>query len=409
MIQLFAVVLPVLILFCGLSVDIGMLELKKIQMQTAADAAALGGELEAERGTNNWVNIATAEAGINGFTNGSNNTTVSVVEGATSGAYNGRYDAIQATITQSVHTVFMGALHGGTFTLTAQSSALMTPCIYTLGTTLQNYSLIVATGSLLGISCPIYATSEQVQAYGQIEAEAVDVSGSASSSSNVGIKTYPSPVYNVPTITDPLSSYASVATQPSFSSCGSHSSTTNITTTTTLSPGTYCKGLNITNATVTLNPGLYIITGGANWNGATVSGTGVTLFFTTGGGGGYGQFIIQNSSTVTMSAANDDSNGAIPAILVWADKTWTHTNAQDFQLIQSTIYGDGIWYTPAAGIKVQNIDTSYSTTNNIYTAPNYMGFVADNMYLTGTQIAPVNNYSYVTTGNPFRAKGTLIQ
>ncbi len=42
MIQLFVVVLPALILFCGLSIDIGLLEYKELQAQSAAGACALG-------------------------------------------------------------------------------------------------------------------------------------------------------------------------------------------------------------------------------------------------------------------------------------------------------------------------------------------------------------------------------
>jgi Flp pilus assembly protein TadG len=402
MIQIYAVVLPILILFCGLSIDIGMLEYKKLQMQSAADAAALGAELEAERGTGNWVNIGIAEAGVNGFTNGSNNTTVTVVEKATTGAYNGRYDAIQATITQSVGTIFMGALNGGRFTLTAQSSALMTPCIYTLGTgTLQNESLIVYTGSLLGNSCPVYATSLDDEPYGNIAVESIDVSGSSGTSSVAGFA-YPSPVYNVPVAADPLAWETPPA---AFSGCTT-TSFNKTTGSTTISPGTYCKGLNISNATVNFNPGLYTITGGATWDNATVTGTGVTLFFTTGGGGGYGQFIIKNNSNVTLSAANDSTTGtipAIPAILVFADRSWTTSGAQDFQINTSTVSGDGIWYIPKAGFEL------WSCGTYPYTAGNYTGVVADNIFTAGTQFKPLNNYSYVTTGNPFRKLGTLIQ
>jgi hypothetical protein len=373
-----------------------MLELRKLQMQSAADAAALGAALEAERGTNNWKNIGIAEAGINGFTNGSNNTTVSVVEGANYGAYNGRYDVVQATITQSVHTTFMGALNGGSFPITAQSSAQLTPCLYTLGTgALQNESLEVYTGSLLGNSCPVYETTENILPSGQVAVEAVDVSGSSATSSNAGF-IYPSPVYNVPVITDPLA----WETAPTFSSC----TTTSYNKTSgsaTLSPGTYCKGLNISNATVTLNPGLYIITGGANWSNATVSGSGVTLFFTSGGGGGYGQFLIQNNSNVTISAPNDTSAGGIPAILVFASPNWTTTGAQDFQVIGSSFQGDGIWYIPHAGLEV------WSCTN--FTGNHYLGIVSDNIFTAGTQLKLLNNYSYVVTGNPFRKQGTLIQ
>ena len=396
MMPLFAVTLPVLILLCGLTIDLGRLELVQERMQTAADSAAISAELEAERGTGNWVTLGQEDAAQNGFTNGQNNTTVSVVQFANYGAYNGRYDGLQVTITQQVKTIFMGALNGGYMTATARSVAQITPCIYTIGTgALQNQSLMVFTGSLLGDSCPVYSTSINVLSNGHIAVEAVNVSGSASSSSNAGF-VYPSPLYNVPVVPDPLA----YVTSPSFGSCN-HTSYKLTSGTATLSPGTYCKGLNISNATVTLNPGLYIITGGATWSNATVSGAGVTLFFTSGGGGGYGQFLIQNGSNVTISAANDNSAGATPGILVFGDRNWVATAAQDFQLISSTMSGDGIWYIPHAGLEV------WSAVN--YTAPHYLGVVADNIFTAGTIFTPVNNYSYVATGNPFRTKAPLVQ
>ena len=97
MIPMFACVLPVIVLFCGLALDTGLIELKTLQMQNAADAAAVGAELEAERGTGNWVAQGKADAGVNGFTDGVNGATVSVVQLASSGAYSGHYDSLQAT------------------------------------------------------------------------------------------------------------------------------------------------------------------------------------------------------------------------------------------------------------------------------------------------------------------------
>jgi len=396
MLPLFGITLPVLILLCGLSIDLGMLELQYQRMQTAADAAAISAELEAERGTGNWITLGKQDASQNGFTDGVNGTSVSVAQFANFGAYSGRYDGLQVTITKPMKTLFMGALNGGYVNETVRSVALITPCLYTLGTgKLQNQSIIVYTGSLLATSCPIYATAVNVLSNGNVAVEAVNVSGSASSSSNAGF-IYPSPVYNVPVVTDPLASIVS----PSFSSCN-HTSYSLTSGTATLSPGTFCKGLNITNATVTLNPGLYVITGGANWSNATVSGNGVTLYFTSGGGGSYGQFLIQNGSHITISAANDSSYGATPAILVFADRNWTATGGQDFQLISSTMSGDGIWYIPHAGLEVWSDGT--------YTAPHYLGVVADNIFTAGTYFEPVNNYSYVSTGNPFRSQGPLVQ
>jgi len=400
MIQFFAVVLPALILFCGLSIDIGMLQLRKLQMQSAADAAALGAELEAERGTGDWQTIGQQEASLNGFTDGTNNTTVTLIQRSNFGAYNGRWDTLQATITQSVHTIFMGALNGGVFTLTAQSSALVTPCVYLLGSgTLQPYNLENVTGSLDGNTCPIYAKNNiDVPASGHIAVEAMNVSGSAGGSVVSGFM-FPSPNYGVPVVTDPLASMASPAlvTDPSQCRYTGKSVTSGMVT---LNPGVYCKGLNLSNATVNLSPGLYTITGGATWSNVTVTGTGVTLFFTQGGGAGFGQFQVQYAN-VNITAPNNSTNGGLTAIAVFADRNWVTSNAQDFKFYDATVQWDGIWYMPHAGLNIWSCGT--------FTGTNYLGVVADNMYIGGTIFTPLNNYSYVTTGNPFRKVAALVQ
>jgi hypothetical protein len=159
--------------------------------------------------------------------------------------------------------------------------------------------------------------------------------------------------------------------------------------------------MTLTNSTVTLNPGLYVITGGATWSGSTVSGSGVTLFFTTGGGASYGQFKIKSNSTVTLSAPVDTSHGGTPAVLVFADRSWTTTGAQDFQLSSSNVQGDGIWYLKSAGLYISSCGNFQGT--------NYLGIVANNIFTAGTNVNPSNNYSNVTTGNPFRTQAALVQ
>ncbi len=393
----FGVTLPILLLLCGLSIDLGLFELRLQRMQTAADAAAISAELEAERGTGNWVTLGQQDAAQNGFTNGVNGTTVSVVEGANYGPYSGHYDGLQVTITQPDQTIFMGALHGGTLTATAKSVAQLTPCVYLLGTTMQPYTLDGESGDFKSASCPFDINNNIETQDLNLVPEALNVSGSASASSIMGYE-YPTPNFNAPAVTDPLS----YITSPTFSGTCNHTSYSlyNIASMTTLSPGTYCKGLNITNSNATLSPGLYVITGGGTWYNSTVTGSGVTLYFTSGGGASDSKFIL-SQSTVTISAPNSASNGSIAGILIFADRNWTATNPQDFDIINTTFTGDGIWYLPSAGLYVQN--------SGIVTGTNYFGIVADNMTSSGTSVQPLNNYSSVVTGNPFRTKAPLVQ
>jgi hypothetical protein len=397
MLVYFGITMPILILLCGLSIDLGMLELRQQRMQTAADAAAISAELEAERGTENWVALGQEDASQNGFTNGSNGTTVSVVQFANFGAYSGHYDGLQVTITQQVKSVFMGALNGGYITATATSVAQIVPCVYLTGTTQQQYTLDGATGDLKGDSCPMNINNNVETVSLSLAPEALNIAGPASSSSIAGYE-WPTPNYNAPTVADPLS----YVTSPTFSGTCNHTSYSlyNASGTTTLNPGTYCKGLNITNSTAKLNPGLYVITGGGTWYNSTVTGSGVTLYFTSGGGGTDSKFILSQAN-VTLSAPTTSSGGSIAGILVFTDRNWTHTNAQDVDIIQSTFTGDGIWYLPSTGLYVSN--------SGVVTGTNYFGIVADNMTITGTSVRPKNDYEYVTGGNPFRRQAPLVQ
>jgi hypothetical protein len=398
MLPFFALLLPILLLFCGLSVDVGMLELTGLQMQSAADAAAVSAELEAERNTGNWVSIAQQEAAAHGFTNGSNNVTVSVSQLPSSGPYANRYDALQATISQQVKTYFMGSINGGYVTVSAQGVALITPCVFLTGTgTLQQYTLDGVTGDFKGATCPFDINTNVETTNLNLVPEALNVAGSSSASSIAGYE-YPSPNYNAPAVTDPLS----YLTAPTFSGTCNHTSYSlyNATGTTTLSPGTYCKGLNITNSSATLSPGLYVITGGGTWYNSTVTGSGVTLYFTSGGGATDGKFIL-SQSTVTLSAPTTASNGTLAGILIFTDRNWTHTNPQDVDVSQTTFTGDGIWYLPSTGLWVYNSSTMRGT--------NYFGLVADNLTASGTSIQMLNNYSSLPGGNPLRRQSPIVQ
>jgi hypothetical protein len=403
MLTLQAILLPLVILFCGLSVDVAMLEVKKAQMQAAADSAALGAANEAERETvgttsQGWVNAGKADAAINGFTDGVNNVSITVTQQPSSGAYANRYDALQATITQQVQTVFMGAVNGGKVTISATATALLTPCVYLTGTTLQTYAFDGATGDMKGDSCPVNINNNAETAYTSLAPEATNIAGPAGNSSLAGY-TWPTPNYNAPAVTDPLA----YITSPSFSGTCNHNGYApyNVSTALTLSPGTYCGGLNITNCSnVTLSPGLYVITGGGTWYNSTITGTGVTLYFTSGGGSTDSKFIL-SQSTVTLSAPNASSGGSIAGVLVFTDRHWTHSNPQDVDIMNSAFTGDGIWYLPSTGLYVYN--------SGVVTGTNYFGIDADNLTTSGTSIRLLNNYSSVQTGNPFRTQGALVQ
>jgi hypothetical protein len=397
MIPVFAVVLPVIILFCGLSLDVGLLEYKRLQMQNAADAGAIGGELEWERNTGNQVTAAQSDASVDGYTNGSNGVTVSVVQGPTSGTYSGFNDALQVTVTKSVSTLFMSTLNGGTQSVSATAVSIFPPCGVFTG--LSGLATTTVTSNLSNVvaSCPLYVNANLSSNVGsKITAVAENVTGTAAQSASLLGTTTVAPRYGAATMTDPLASVSS----PSFSACN-HTGYSALLTVATINPGTYCGGITITTSTVTFNPGLYIITGGAHWTGATVKGTGVTLFFTKGGGSSYGQLLISTLSTITLSAPTDSSAGGIPGILVFGDRNWVATAAQDFQCGASSITGDGIWYTTNTGLLFNACPIS---------GTNYLAMDTDNLATIGFPgVTLSSNFSNLSGGNPMRNQAVLVQ
>ncbi len=83
-----------------------MLQLCKLQLQHAADAAALRAAYEMARGNPDWVAAGKADAALNGFTDGVNGVTISRVSPPTSVTYSAKTNAIQATLRETYHTLF---------------------------------------------------------------------------------------------------------------------------------------------------------------------------------------------------------------------------------------------------------------------------------------------------------------
>jgi hypothetical protein len=188
-------------------------------------------------------------------------------------------------------------------------------------------------------------------------------------------------------------------TIPSFSSC-TFTNKTWPSGTVNLSPGTYCDSFSFSHATVTLSPGLYIITNGGTWTSSSVSGNGVTIFFTQKGDGKYGTFTA-TSTPMTLSAPTAASNGSIPAILWMNDPHWVPTSAQDFSFLTgSGNTGDGIFYVFQTGISIQF---------SHFSASHYLSLDVDNLVVTSSAITPLGNFSPVPTGNPFSPVGSLVQ
>jgi len=305
------------------------MQLQKRRLQIAADAAALGAAYEMALGKSDWAAAARSDAGLNGFTNGSNAVTVTVQNPPSSGSYAGDSSAIQVIVSKNVPTFLWGFLASSS-TVTASAVSSGKPggdCLYALNSSLSRALMLSGT---INASCPVFDNSSNSDALhldggSSMTAASIDIVGSYTNSGTL----HSTPVTGVAAITDPISTAA-----PSFSSCNyTNAKMDSSTGSKTFSPGTYCGGITLSGSyTATFQPGLYIVTGGINWNGGSiVNGSGVSFYFTTGGGSSYGQVVISGGVTVTLSAPLDSSAGGIPGILMWRPQLEQYLSKRQFQ------------------------------------------------------------------------------
>jgi Flp pilus assembly protein TadG len=405
----FVVLLSVLLGCCAIVFDIGWLQLMKLRLQNAADAAALGGLYQIEHGGTSWQNAAIADAGLNGFVNGINNVTVTLTNPPTSGTFINDRDAVVATVSKSVKTMFIA----GYYTLSAQATALLPPCYYMLSTSASIYTLTMLNNTFINATCSVYVGRSTYETSGSGGSAYAFYSAGALSASSFGgtgsVSAYLfGSIEGVPVMTDPLAYYlAYLASTPHFSLPCTYTNETvtgvsySSPATAILLPGTYCGGITLTNAHVTLNSGLYVIAGGINWSGSTVTGSGVTLYMTSQTtGSGYGQFNVSSNSAITLTAPTVTTGGALPGITIFGDINWVATQPEDLRFSSSSLVNTGIIYFTKTGLSC--------TTSTMQGSP-YFGMVVDHSVLSGCQMNLSTNYSSLPGGNPFRPKESLVQ
>ncbi len=229
---LVAISLTVLLGFVGLATDVGVLWAIKRKAQTAADAAAVAG-LNATETTDSsaYSTAATDVATLNGFTTGSQNTTVSVTEPTGSSCPGGT--CVQVTITRSVPTYFLGVLGYKTVPITVSAGTYSTSGQNTIVATNSSGPGVTINGPTVNVSCGVVSNSTsssslKVTGGGSITAGSISVVGGTSGTVPSNVKTGCGPVQ------DPFGSW----TPPSPHSCTRQSTnntgTNTITTTCTI-------------------------------------------------------------------------------------------------------------------------------------------------------------------------------
>ena len=284
---LVALLLPVLIGFMALAVDVGYVLVRRNQMQVAADSAALLAANARQHGQDisSAIDFAYIATAANGFTNQLENTlvTVSIPPGG-SQSYAADTNYVRVTLTQPVNA-FLAWVFGVTNT-NPWASAIAgpvgggNPCLLTLGTTGSAALSVVGNSVVTASTCGIYINSNspsalQITGNATVTARTIQVVGGYTATGNVNV----SAISTGAAITaDPFVSLP----MPAFSGCNFTNYNKSGNGSLTLTPGTYCGGISLSgNYAVSFSPGMYVLYGGGisfTGNIASILGNGVTFY-----------------------------------------------------------------------------------------------------------------------------------
>jgi hypothetical protein len=301
----------------GLAIETGLWYAQRRNLQTAADAGALGAAFEIAAGGSNLRSAATMDAGRNGFSAGSGST-IAVNNPPLSGPYAGSSLAVEVIVTRQQTLLLSSLFLNGPMTVKARAVANAgTPgdsCILALDKVASDTAYFTGSATVNLYGCGITANSVSPQALAvsgsaDVSAQFIQTAGGYSVSGS-GTLTAGEKLTNAAQTTDP---YADL-TAPAAGSCTSPPGGKDFT----LNPGTYCGGLSL-QGDVTLNPGVYVINGGTlKMNAqANVIGSGVTIILTGNSSIGYADVDINGGATVGISAP---TSGTWAGIAFYGDR-----------------------------------------------------------------------------------------
>ncbi len=357
----FLVAIPVVVGTVALGVETGQLYRTKRQMQSAADAAAIAGSYDRVNNVASVTTDAKYEAQRNGFTDGANGVTVTVNSPPHSGAYTASTSAVE-TIIQKQQSFSLGGVlfrwlgqTNSSFTMQARSVAAQGSVTSTSTTTTSSTS---QEGCIVALT-PNNEQGISITSFNNFSADCSIMSNGSSTSNNSSASIYMSSFNNATvhssgndariwtrgsfyktsynsfsadttltgqtsTITDP---YAGL-TIPSTLTCTYTNYTEPSGANLTLSPGTYCGGLSVTNkSNVYFSPGTYYVANGdliirsdnnvSCPNCTNANGVNFILTQTTGNNTDIGGVVITSENNVTLNAGTNDT---YPGVLFYQDR-----------------------------------------------------------------------------------------
>lgn len=327
-VALIAFLLPLFLAALGLAIDAGAMFEQNRRMQIAADSAALAAAQEV-RTLNSafYEKAALTAAAANGFER-TPDIGVEVRNPPTTGAFKGDSEYVEVIVAQPQPLYFMSLFKEEADTLRARAVAGTAPndtCLLVKNATVAN-ALDVGGNAVLRLQdCGIVVNSSHSRAASATGSSIVEASTINVVGGTTGSNFNPDPYTGALALDDPLASF----TMPPAGSC-TFTEKQIIMTSTTLSPGTYCGGIELrSQATVNFNPGVYYLAGGGlNANaGARMFGTGVTFVNTEKPGYAYDKVWINGGAEIDLKAP---TTGVWQGILFYQDPSIKSTKQNIF-------------------------------------------------------------------------------
>ncbi len=339
---IFALMLFVLFGAMGLAVDYSSWAKRKAELQVAADAAALAGATKLAKMTASGDNVSSSAAQkiAAAFVQEKvgNGITSQVQVDSASGQVSVDLTTVGTQYVSQILTSQLVEINArGVARALTETAA--TACIIALDPNSTVGIDFGLSGSMTANGCAIWSnstspTSINANGSGDVVAAATCAAGGIQ---KFGINFTPAIKSNCPPVLDPLAAWS----PPAISLACTNLDLTLESTDTVLNPGVYCGGIKANGTMrVTLNPGLYVFTGGdvKLTGGASLEGSDVTLWFTGPGA----NMDLGGSAGVSLSAP---TSGDWAGILIGSARD--ETVSETFNVKgNASLYLEGNVYLP---------------------------------------------------------------
>ena len=372
---MFALMLPIMLGFIGLAVEVSLWFVKHRELQSAADAAAIAGSYELQDGnsTATITTVSTAEATQNGLDTGSGDT-ITVNVPPSSGAFTANSTAVEVVLTKQVALLFSGYFLDSARTINARAVAVTTStgtaCILALNSSADS-ALKISGNINLTMDCDMAVKSSSSKGLDLSGNSDIDVNGICvkGGTNNSGNNTFldATPTNGCKAASDPLGGLVEPAEADDPCDVTDKDISGN-SQTITLNPGVYCNGIKISGGsnTITFNDGTYILAGG---NGLSVSGgsntliaAGATFYITDNhGDGNYPDVNFSGNNTLDLTAP---TSGDYAGVLFYNDSsTASSTSGAKFNVSGNNTFDnfDGTVYYPNHEISFSGNSTTASS------------------------------------------------